>query len=450
MHDFLSPVCAGDFFLVPVGFWDTTGFSLSEIVMKISVPLAEFLRAKTLDDIVGQDHILCKDGLIRQSIARNKALSVLFFGPPGVGKTSIAKLYAEAFSCPTTYLSAVFSGVADIKNIIKEHEKNPLFRTTTIVFLDEIHRFNRAQQDALLPHVESGHIVLIGATTENPSFYLNGALLSRMRVLTLNPLSDKSLLELLARYEKSFSPLSLSLKAQEKLIESCQGDGRYLYNLLENISVHVNENLSKEDISRFIPRKPALYDRASEQHYNLISALHKSVRASDPNAALYWFCRMLEGGEDPLFIARRIIRMASEDIGLADNQALTIAIEARKSYQALGSPEGELALAQAVIYLSLAPKSNSVYVAYKRARDLAKKTTHLSPPKHVLNAPTALLKELKYGEDYIYDHDTEKGCAGQNSFPSELGPREFYEPKDRGFEREMKKRLDYFNKIRKL
>lgn len=417
--------------------------------MKRNIPLAEILRAQSLLDIAGQEHLVGPEGLITQIIASKRPLSILLWGPPGVGKTSIARLYAQAFSLNMVSLSAVLSGIAEIRKIIADKESNPLFNSTTLLFVDEIHRFNKAQQDAFLPYIEDGSIILVGATTENPSFYLNGALLSRMRVLTLEPLSTSALEKLLQKYEEHFEPLPLDKKARQFVIEKCQGDGRYLFNLVENLlTVKKDGLLSTLELESILQSRAALYDKSGEHHYNLISALHKSVRSSDPDAALYWFARMIEGGEDALFIARRLIRMASEDIGLADPSALSLAIAARDSYQMLGSPEGELMLAQVVVYLSLAPKSNAVYKAYNEARALAHKTTNLVPPKHILNAPTKLMKDLNYGDGYIYDHDTLKGCGGANNWPEEFKAPKLYNPVERGFEREMKKRLDYFNSIR--
>lgn len=417
--------------------------------MNRNIPLAEQLRAQHLGDIVGQDHILGKDGLITKMIASKRPLSILLWGPPGVGKTSIARLYAREFSLNFVSLSAVSSTTADVKKIIKESESNPLFCGTTLLFMDEIHRFNKAQQDAFLPYLENGTIVLVGATTENPSFYLNSALLSRLRVLVLKPLGREALQRLIIKYEDRFGGLNLSSDAQNFLTDASDGDGRYLYNLIENIGDVKSESLVEiGDIESVIQKHAALYDRAGDQHYNLISALHKSVRSCDPDAAIYWFARMIKGGEDPLFLARRLIRMASEDIGLADPQALTLAIAARDSFLMLGSPEGELALAEIVIYLALAPKSNAVYCAYKKACDVAESTAHYPPPNHVLNAPTKLMKQLDYGDGYIYDHDTASGCSGLNNFPFDLARQEFYRPVERGFERDMKKRMEYFNVFR--
>lgn len=414
-----------------------------------NIPLAEELRPSSLDDIVGQEHLLGREGFITSTIASGKPLSIILWGPPGCGKTSIARLYAKAFSMRFESLSAIFSGIADLKRIVKELEDSPLLGQSTLLFVDEIHRFNKAQQDAFLPFLEKGKIILVGATAENPSFYLNNALLSRLRVLKLNALSDEALETLFQKYEAQKKPLNISLEIREFIIKLSQGDGRYLFNLIENIeSLPSNIVTDTESLRNFLQKRAPLFDRADDQHYNLISALHKSVRGSDPDASLYWLARMLEGGEEPLFIARRLIRMASEDIGLADPQALPLAIAARDAYEMLGSPEGELALAQMVVYLALAPKSNAVYTALTHARNLAAQTSHLNPPAIILNAPTTLMKKMGYGSGYQYDHDTELGFSGQFYFPDGMERPNFYNPMERGFEREMKKRMDYFNKLR--
>jgi len=408
-------------------------------------PLAEQMRPKSLDEIVGQEQILNDSSLIMKSIAAQKPVSLILWGPPGCGKTSLAALYAGAFSKRFIKLSAVFSGIADLKKVIQQEKAEPLFSRGLFLFVDEIHRFNKAQQDAFLPFIENGTITLIGATTENPSFSLNNALLSRVRVLEMKALDEKALSYLLSR----FPDLKLTEKAQKLLIERAQGDGRYLFNLVENVlTAAPDQELDVDEINHLLNHRAALYDRHGERHFNLISALHKSVRGSDPDAALYWFCRMLEGGEDPLYLARRMIRMAAEDVGLADPEALSLAIAARDTYQMLGSPEGELALAELVVYLSLAPKSNAIYTAYKSARALAAKTSHKDPPKIIMNAPTKVMKGLGYGQGYQYDHDTELCFSGQNYFPEGVEREEFYQPVKRGFEREMKKRKDYFNKLR--
>jgi putative ATPase len=416
------------------------------------LPLAEQLRPKHLNEIVGQDHLVGPKGFITSLIHRKKPLSILLWGPPGSGKTSIAQLYAKAFSLPFESLSPIFNGIADLKKLIKDSEKTPLFRSSILLFVDEIHRFNKAQQDAFLPYLESGKIILVGATIENPSFYLNGALLSRVRVLKLNPLDEDALEQLLQRYEKLKKPLNLTLEARKYIIHLSQGDGRYLFNLLENMegisSSPEEPPISLAKVEDLLQKRQALFDRGADQHYNLISALHKAVRGSDPDAGLYWLSRMLEGGEEPLFIARRCIRMASEDIGLADPQALILCIAARDAYEMLGSPEGELAIAQAVVYLALAPKSNAVYSALNQARQAASETTHLNPPSIILNAPTKMMKDMDYGKGYIYDHNTPQGFSGQNYFPDGMERQQFYIPVERGFERDMKKRLEYFKNLR--
>jgi putative ATPase len=413
------------------------------------IPLAEQMRPQSLDDIVGQDHLLSKEGLITRSITSGKPLSIILWGPPGSGKTSLARLYAKAFNLHFTSLSAVFSGVADIKRVVKEAEEMPLLHRGTLLFVDEIHRFNKAQQDAFLPYLEKGTIILIGATAENPSFYLNNALLSRMRVLTLKSLDHQALELMLQRYEKKTSPLPLLPDARKKLLDFAQGDGRYLFNLIEGLQGISQETpIDEKALSDLLQKRSALFDRSGDHHYNLISALHKSVRGSDPDAALYWFSRMLEGGEDPLFLARRLIRMASEDIGLADPQALPLAIAARDAYEMLGSPEGELALAECVVYLALAPKSNAVYKAFGAAKQAAANTSHLAPPPIILNAPTLVMKQLDYGKGYLYDHDMPEAFSGQEYFPTDMERESFYHPVERGFEREMQKRVRYFNKLR--
>lgn len=412
-------------------------------------PLAEELRPQRFGDIVGQDHLVGNEGFITRLIKKNVPLSIILWGPPGCGKTSIARLYAKAFAMQFVSMSAIFSGVADLKQIIKEAKQHPLLNKGTLLFVDEIHRFNKAQQDAFLPHIEDGTITLVGATTENPSFHLNNALLSRVRVLTLNPLQAEDLETIIQKYEEEENPLNLTEEAREDLISLAQGDGRYLLNLIENLKVADSDQLiNSEELQKLLQKRASLFDRDGEQHYNLISALHKAVRGSDHEAALYWFCRMLEGGEDPLFLARRLIRMASEDIGLADTEALKLAVAAKEAYQMLGSPEGELALAEVVVYLALAPKSNSLYKAFKSMKEIAGKTTHKAPPNIILNAPTQLMKELDYGKGYQYDHDTPHGFSGQNYFPDGIERPQIYTPVERGFERDLIKRIDYFKKLR--
>lgn len=413
------------------------------------IPLAEKLRPSSLQEVVGQPHLTGPKGFISQMMARKKPLSILLFGPPGSGKTSIARLFAKAFDMRFVSLSGVWDGIAELKKLIKDASDTPLFGKSLLLFVDEIHRFNKAQQDAFLPFVENGTVILVGATAENPSFYLNPALLSRLRVLEVKSLDDKSLFSLLSRYEEKVKPLPLTEKGREYLVSLAKGDGRFFFNLIENIE-HLPENHlhSETDLQEILQKRAPLYDRDKEHHYNLISALHKAVRGSDPDAALYWFARMLVGGEDPLFLARRLIRMATEDVGLADPDALPLAVSAMEAYHRLGSPEGELALAEVVVYLALCPKSNAIYKAYGLAREAAEASNHLPPPKIILNAPTKMMKQLDYGKGYRYDHDEEKGFSGQNYFPEGMERPSFYTPVERGFEREMKKRLDYFNGLR--
>lgn len=413
------------------------------------VPLAEKMRPHGFEGVAGQEHLVGKEGYITRIAQGGHPLSLLLFGPPGSGKTTLARLYAKSFQLPFVSMTGVFNSVAELKKMLKEGQEMPLFRRQILLFVDEIHRLNRAQQDLFLPFLEDGSLVLVGATTENPSFVLNNALLSRLRVLRLNSLSLSALEEILLRYEKEHHPLPLTSKGREFLLSLSQGDGRHLLNSIEILEQDTPlEPYDTPVLARLLQRRAPLYDRQQEGHYNLISALHKAVRGSDPDAALYWFARMLEGGEDPLFLARRLLRIASEDVGLADPQALSIALSGYNTYHMLGSPEGELALAQVVLYLALAPKSIALYSAYTQARELAAQTGHLDPPKHILNAPTPLMKEMGYGTDYIYDPDTPNHFSGQNYFPDGLERPSLYQPVERGFEREMKKRLDYFAKLR--
>lgn len=414
------------------------------------IPLAEKMRPNDLTEVVGQEHLLGPGSLISSTIERKTPLSLLLWGPPGCGKTTIARLYAKAFNASFFGLSAVHSGTVEIKKIIQQIEENPLLHRTAVLFIDEIHRFNKAQQDVLLPFLEKGTFVLVGATTENPSFTLNNALLSRLRVLTLKSLDDQALKTLLLRYEEHYSSLGLTQEAQDYLIGLSHGDGRYLLNLIENIQGVFPEGteIPLEELKKLLQRRAALFDRQGDSHYNLISALHKSVRGSDPDAALYWFTRMLEGGEDPLYLARRLIRMAVEDIGLADPQALQLSLNAREAYHIMGSPEGELALAQVVVYLALAPKSNAIYTAFGSAKKCAAQTNQLAPPTTILNAPTQLMQELGYGEGYQYDHEQPDAFSGQEYFPDGMAHQTFYHPVERGFEREMSKRLAYFQRLR--
>jgi len=418
--------------------------------MKPYIPLAEKLRPASMEEIVGQEHLTEGKGLLCHAIQNGRPLSILLWGPPGCGKTTLARIYTKAFEARLISLSAVASGVGDLKRIIADIESQPLFNRHVFLFIDEIHRYNKAQQDLLLPYLEKGTFILVGATTENPSFSLNNALLSRMRVLQLKELSEESLGRLLKRYEEKFSSLPITAEARRWMLHAAKGDGRFLLNLVENLQdLAPEEPLDPESLEHVLQKRSALYDRSADGHYNLISALHKAVRGSDPDAALYWFCRMLEGGEEPLFIARRLIRMATEDIGLADPQALLQAIAARDAYERLGSPEGELALVQAVVYLALAPKSNALETAYKKGREVAAETNQLDPPSIILNAPTKLMKGLGYGKGYQYDHETPDGFSGQNYFPEKLERQRFYNPVERGFEREMQKRVRYFDQLRK-
>ncbi len=414
-------------------------------------PLADRLRPKLLDEVVGQDHLLGPAGTITRMLARGSLASLILWGPPGVGKTTIARLLAERAGLHFVQLSAVFSGVADLKRCFEEATKRRTTGQATLLFVDEIHRFNRAQQDGFLPVVENGTVTLIGATTENPSFALNGALLSRCQVLVLRRLDDEGLEKLLARAEAAIGhSLPVDAEARATLRAMADGDGRYLLNLAEQLAALPADTapLDVPELSELLARRAALYDKDREEHYNLISALHKSLRGSDCDAALYWLARMLVGGEDPRYIARRLVRFASEDIGMADPQALTQTLAAWEVYERLGSPEGELAIAQAVVYLGTAPKSNALYVALGAAQRAAKGTGSLMPPAHILNAPTKLMKQLGYGAGYAYDHDTEDGFSGQNYFPDGMPRQDFYRPRERGFEREIAKRLAYWAKLR--
>jgi putative ATPase len=414
-------------------------------------PLADRLRPGGLADVVGQDHLLAPAAPLGRMIAAGRLSSLILWGPPGCGKTTLARLLAGVGDLQFEPLSAVFSGVADLRKVFDRAKERRAAGHGTLLFVDEIHRFNRAQQDAFLPYVEDGTVTLIGATTENPSFELNAALLSRAQVLVLKRLDDAALETLLARADAALDrPLPLDADARAALKAMADGDGRYLLNLCEALTVLPADAppLDPAGLAALLQKRAPLYDKAQEGHYNLISALHKSLRGSDTDAALYWFARMLAGGEDPRFIARRLTRFAVEDIGLADPGALTQAIAAWEAYERLGSPEGELALAQLVIYLGTAPKSNAAYTAYKAAMKSAGATGSLMPPAHILNAPTRLMKELGYGKGYAYDHDAEDGFSGQNYFPDGLARQNFYRPVERGFERDVKKRLEYWARLR--
>jgi putative ATPase len=414
-------------------------------------PLADRLRPAALADVVGQDHLLGPDGVLTRMLARGSLASLILWGPPGVGKTTIARLLASQAKLAFVQLSAVFSGVADLKRAFDDATKRRRAGQGTLLFVDEIHRFNRAQQDGFLPVVENGTVTLIGATTENPSFALNGALLSRCQVMVLRRLDDAALQRLLTRAEDEIRrPLPLTEDARSTLRAMADGDGRYLLNMVEQIVALPAEtpSLDTAALSELLSRRAALYDKDREEHYNLISALHKSLRGSDPDAALYWFARMLYGGEDPRYIARRLVRFAAEDIGMADPNALALALAGWETYERLGSPEGELAIAQVVVYLGTAPKSNAVYIAFGQAKAAAKHTGSLMPPAHILNAPTKLMKQLGYGAGYEYDHQTEEAFSGQNYFPDGMDRVAFYHPKDRGFEREIARRLEYWAELR--
>ena len=417
-------------------------------------PLADRLRPRSLDEVIGQEHLTGPTGAIGRMVAAGKLSSMVLWGPPGTGKTSIARLLADAVGMRFVAISAVFSGVADLKKAFAEAEKareaGPKGFKGTLLFVDEIHRFNRAQQDGFLPYVERGTVTLVGATTENPSFELNAALLSRAQVLILHRLDAEALGQLLARAEQLEGPLPVTPEAREALIASADGDGRFLLNQAETLySARIAEPLGPAELGQFLQRRVAVYDKDREGHYNLISALHKSIRGSDPQAALYYLARMLVAGEEPLYLLRRLTRAAVEDIGLADPQALVQCIAAKDTYDFLGSPEGELAIVQACLYLATAPKSNAAYKAQKAAWRSAKETGSLMPPANILNAPTKLMKQIGYGKGYTYDHDAEEGFSGDNYWPEEMQPQTFYEPVERGFERQVKERIAYWNKLRK-
>ena len=413
-------------------------------------PLADRLRPKTMSDVVGQSQLLGPEAPLSVMLSSGQLSSLIFWGPPGVGKTTMARLLARETDLHFVQISAIFTGVAELKKVFEAARIRHQNGYGTLLFVDEVHRFNKAQQDGFLPHMEDGTILLVGATTENPSFELNAAILSRAQVLVLERLTLADLELLCQRAEKELdTALPLTGEAREALLEMADGDGRALLNLIEQLTAwKVKAKLGVKALSSRLMRRAAQYVKTGDAHYNLISALHKSVRGSDPDAALYWFARMLEGGEDPRYLARRIIRMAVEDIGLADPQAQAICLQSWQTFERLGSPEGELALAQAVTYLALAPKSNATYLAYKAAQVAAKQTGSEPPPKHILNAPTSLMKDQGYGDGYAYDHDVEGGFSGQNYFPDTMKRPVLYQPVERGFERELKKRLDYFVKQR--
>jgi putative ATPase len=413
-------------------------------------PLADRLRPQTLADIIGQEHLTGVDGAIGRMVASGRLSSIILWGPPGTGKTSIARLLADAVGMHFLSVSAVFSGVADLKKAFAEAEQIQRMGKSTLLFVDEIHRFNRAQQDGFLPFVEKGLVTLVGATTENPSFELNAALLSRAQVLVLNRLDDAALDGLLHRAESlEGRALPVTAQARSALIASADGDGRFLLNQAETLfSITVENPLDAPAMAALLHRRMPVYDKDREGHYNLISALHKSLRGSDPQAALYWMARMLVAGEQPLFVLRRLVRFASEDIGLADPQALVQCLAAKQAYEFLGSPEGELAIVQACLYCATAPKSNAAYKAQKAAWKLAKESGSLMPPANILNAPTKLMKDIGYGKNYAYDHDAEDGFSGANYWPDALPPAELYSPVERGFEAKIRERIAHWNRLR--
>ncbi|KQZ55252.1 AAA family ATPase [Rhizobium sp. Root149] len=415
-------------------------------------PLADRLRPTSLAEVTGQSHLTGEDGVLRRMIASGSLGSMIFWGPPGTGKTTVARLLSGEAGLAFEQISAIFSGVADLKKVFETARLRRHDGRQTLLFVDEIHRFNRAQQDSFLPVMEDGTVILVGATTENPSFELNAALLSRARVLTFRSHDEESLSELLLRAEQAEGkPLPLDDSARGALLRMADGDGRAVLTLAEEVwrAARANEIFDVDGLSAIVQRRAPVYDKSQDGHYNLISALHKSVRGSDPDAALYYLCRMFDAGEDPLYIGRRLVRMAVEDIGLADPQALVVCNAAKDAYDYLGSPEGELALAQACVYLATAPKSNGVYTAYKAAMRAAKEHGSLVPPKHILNAPTKLMKGEGYGDGYRYDHDEPDAFSGQDYFPEKMGRVTFYDPPERGFEREIRKRLDWWDKLRR-
>ncbi len=432
------------------GLFDEENDQQSEADNTPDAPLADRLRPRQLADIVGQDHLVGPEGTIGRMVAAGRLSSIILWGPPGTGKTSLARLLAYQTELHFKSISAVFSGVADLKKVFSEAEMRFQSGKATLLFVDEIHRFNRSQQDSFLPYVERGTVVLVGATTENPSFELNAALLSRAQVLILNRLDALALGQLLERAEKlEDKSLPLTSNAREALIASADGDGRFLLNQAETLfSLDIKDPLDPAQLAKILHRRMAVYDKDREGHYNLISALHKALRGSDPQASLYYLARMLVAGEQPLFLLRRIVRFAVEDIGMADPQALVQALAAKQAYEFLGSPEGELAIVQACLYCATAPKSNAAYKAQKAAWKSARDTGSLMPPQNILNAPTKLMKEIGYGAGYSYDHETDDGFSGDNYWPEEMEPQRFYQPVDRGFEHKIRERLDYWENLR--
>lgn len=431
-------------------FQDDSEIMIHREMLRNDAPLADRLRPNKLSEVIGQDHITGENGSIGRMVAAGKLSSIILWGPPGTGKTSIARLLASETNMHYKPLSAVFSGVADLKKAFKEAEKIAQTGKKTLLFVDEIHRFNKAQQDGFLPFVEQGIVTLVGATTENPSFELNAALLSRAQVVILNRLDNAALMDLLSRAEKLIQhPLPLTDEARDALVASADGDGRFLLNQAETLfSVEIDTPLDPHELAKFLQRRVAVYDKSGDGHYNLISALHKSMRGSDPQAALYWLARMLVAGEEPLYVLRRIVRFASEDIGMADPNALTQCISAKEAYDFLGSPEGELAIVQACLYCATAPKSNALYAAQKSSFKTAKETGSLIPPSNILNAPTQLMKDIGYGKDYSYDHNIDDGFSGDNYWPDGIEATEFYHPVARGFERKVRERLEYWSDLR--
>jgi len=416
-----------------------------------NAPLADRLRPKTLDEVVGQEHLTGPDGAIGRMVAAGRLASMILWGPPGTGKTSIARLLADAVGLRFVAISAVFSGVADLKKIFAEAKTAARAGQQTLLFVDEVHRFNRSQQDGFLPYVEDGTVTLVGATTENPSFEINAALLSRCQVLILRRLNHDALEELVRRAEALENrPLPVTPEAREALIASADGDGRFLLNQVETLfSIEIPEPLGPSELSDLLHRRVPVYDKDREGHYNLISALHKTIRGSDPQAALYYLARMLVAGEEPLYVLRRLTRAAVEDIGMADPNALLQCLAAKEMYDFLGSPEGEIGIVQACLYLATAPKSNAAYMAQKKAWSSAKETGSLMPPMHILNAPTKLMKNVGYGKGYAYDHDADEGFSGQDYWPEEMEPQDFYQPTDRGFEARVRERLEYWQQRRR-
>jgi putative ATPase len=427
-------------------------FAAAGLAQDAPRPLADKLRPRILAEVVGQEHLLGRDGALTRLLDSRSLGSLILWGPPGTGKTTVARLLAHATDLHFEQISAIFSGVGDLKKVFDAARERREIGRGTLLFVDEIHRFNRVQQDSFLPVVEDGTIVLVGATTENPSFELIAPLLSRARVLVFKPLDAAALESLLARAESiEGRPLPLDPDARRSLIRMADGDGRAALTLAEEVwrAARPGETFDAAQLQVVVQRRAPIYDKKQDGHYNLISALHKSVRGSDPDAALYYLCRMLDAGEDPLYIARRVVRMAVEDVGLADPQALAVCNAAKDAYDFLGSPEGELAIAQAVIYVATAPKSNAAYVAFERAMRTAKEAGSLPPPKHILNAPTKLMRAQGYGEDYRYDHDSPEAFSGQDYFPEQLGRQKFYDPPRRGFEGELAKRLELWAQLRK-